>query len=72
MPTDPMRPLSALLGRLQADYPGWYFAVMRCFDGPRLEGYNPQASSGLYAVITADSAELRRELEKAARGETDA
>ena len=58
--------LGALLGKLQADYPGWCFAVRRRFDGSRLEACRAQASTGLYAVITADPAELPRKLDNAA------
>ena len=60
--------LGALLGKLQADYPGWCFAVRHRFDGSRLEACRTQATTGLYAVITADPAELRRELDNAATG----
>ena len=61
-------PLHALVSELQADYPGWCFAVRHRFDGSRLEACRPQATGGLYAVITADPAELRRELDNAAIG----
>ena len=60
--------LHTLLGKLQADYPGWCFTVRHRFDGSRLEACRTQATSGLYAVITADPAELRRELDNAATG----
>ncbi len=60
--------LRALVGELQAEYPGWCFTVRRRFDGSRLEACRAQATSGLYAVITADPAELRRELDNAAAG----
>jgi hypothetical protein len=59
--------LSLMLGRLQTDYPGWCFAVRYHHGRPRLEAYRPQASGGLYAMITADPAELRRELDNAGR-----
>jgi hypothetical protein len=58
-------PLRALVSELQADYPGWCFAVQHRFDGSRLEACRPQATNGLYAIITADPAELRRELDNA-------
>ena len=61
-------PLGALPGKLQADYPGWRFAVRHRSDGSRLEACRTQATTGLYAVITADPAELRRELDNAATG----
>ena len=60
--------LGALLSKLQADYPGWCFAVRHRFDGSRLEACRAQATTGLYAVITADPAELRRELDNATSG----
>ena len=62
--------LHALVSELQADYPGWCFAVRHRFDGSRLEACRTQATSGLYAVITADPAELRQELDNAATGRT--
>jgi hypothetical protein len=55
-------PLYAAIGPLHAEFPGWCFAVRPCRDGPRLEGYRPGCPAGLYAVITADPAEMRREL----------
>jgi hypothetical protein len=58
--------LSLMLSGLERDYPDWCFAIRHRYDGPRLEAYRPQASSGLYAMITADPAELRRELDDAA------
>lgn len=58
-------PLAALLGELHADYPGWCFTVVRCYDELRVEAHRPQAPSGLYAMMTADPAELRRELDNA-------
>jgi len=61
-------PLRALVRELQADYPGWSFAIRHRLDGSRLEACRTQATSGLYAVITADPAELRRELDNAAPG----
>lgn len=54
------------LSRLERDYPGWCFAVRHGYGGPRVEAYRPHADSGLYAVITDDPAELRRELDHAA------
>lgn len=58
--------MSLMLCGLQHDYPGWCFAVRHCYDGPRLGAYRPQVpDSGLYALITADPAEMRRELDNA-------
>lgn len=54
--------LSRAMGSLQVEYPGWCFAIRRGFSGPRVEAYRPHADSGLYAVITDDPAEIRREL----------
>ena len=62
-----MAPLSSVLCGLQADYPEWCFALRRCCDGLRLEAYRPHSSGGLYAMITADPAELRRELDSVPR-----
>jgi hypothetical protein len=56
--------LYAALGPLHAEFPGWCFGIRPCRDGPRLEGYRPSHPAGLYAVITADPAEMRRELGK--------
>jgi hypothetical protein len=58
-------PLRAVVMELRADYPEWCFAVSQRFDGPRLEARRMHSSSGLYALITADPAELRRELDSA-------
>lgn len=58
------RPLYAAIGPLHADFPDWCFCIRPCRDGPRLEGYRPSHPAGLYAVITADPAEMRRELGK--------
>ncbi len=58
-------PLSLTLDGFRRDYPGWIFAIRHRFDGAHLEAYRPQATSGLYAVISADPEELRRELDNA-------
>jgi hypothetical protein len=58
------RALYAALGPLHAEFPGWCFGIRPCRDGPRLEGYRPSHPAGLYAVITADPAEMRQELGK--------
>ncbi len=60
-------PLLLMLSELRADYPGWVFQIQHRYDGPHLEAYRPQATSGLYAVITADLAEMRLELNSATR-----
>lgn len=56
------RPLYAAIGPLHAEFPGWCFGIRPGHDGPRLEGYRSGCPAGLYAVITADPAEMRREL----------
>lgn len=61
-PTDP----HGQLRDLQADYPHWHFAIRPGYGGPRLEAHRPHPTTGLYAVITADPAELRQELDNAA------
>jgi len=60
------RPLHVVVSELEADYPQWRFAVKPGYRGPRLEAHRPHSASGLYALITADPAELRRELDNAA------
>jgi hypothetical protein len=57
--------LSRTLGALQRDYPAWCFSVRYRGDGPHVEAVRPQASAGLVCVITADTTELRRELDYA-------
>jgi len=58
----------ALVSELEADYPQWRFAVRPGYGGPRVEAHRPHAPSGLYALITADPGELRRELDSATPG----
>jgi hypothetical protein len=53
----------ALVSDLEADYPQWCFAIRPGYGGSRVEAYRPHTTSGLYALITADPAELRRELD---------
>jgi hypothetical protein len=62
---DPRR-LYALIPELRAGYPGWSFAVVPGYGGRRLLAYRDGCPPGLYAVITADPGELRRELDAAA------
>ena len=57
--------MHALVSELEADFPQWRFAIRPGYGGPRVEAHRPQATSGLYALITADPAELRRELDNA-------
>jgi hypothetical protein len=55
--------LHAVVSELEADYPQWRFAVRPGYGGQRVEAHRPHSTSGLYALITADTAELRRELD---------
>ena len=57
------RPLHKVVSELEADYPQWRFAIKPGYGGPRLEAHRPHRTGGLYALITADPAELRRELD---------
>jgi hypothetical protein len=66
MPDNAPMDRNGLLCELQADYPQWHFAIRQGYGGPRLEAHRPHPTSGLYAVITADPAELRHELDSAA------
>jgi hypothetical protein len=63
MTIDDQLSLPRIMVRLQHDFPDWHFTVFHRYDGPRLEAYRPHAESGLYALITDDAAELRRELD---------
>ena len=60
-------PLHAVVNELEAAYPQWRFAIRPGYGGPRVEAHRPHCASGLYALITADPAELRRELDGATR-----
>jgi hypothetical protein len=64
----PKQPLHAVVSELEADYPQWRFAIRQGYGGQRVEAHRPQSTSGLYALITADPAELRRELDNATPG----
>jgi len=61
-------PLHVVVSELEADYPQWRFAIRPGYGGPRLEAHRPHSTGGLYALITADPAELRRELDDAPPG----
>lgn len=63
MTVDDQLSLPLTMASMQQDFPDWCFAVFHRYDGPRLEAYRPHADSGLYALITDDAAELRRELD---------
>jgi hypothetical protein len=58
-------PLRALAGELRTSYPGWAIGLTECHDGWRLIAYREGCPAGLYALITDDVAELRRELDNA-------
>jgi hypothetical protein len=64
----PKHPLHAVVSELEADYPQWRFAIRQGYGGPRVEAHRPHSTSGLYALITADPAELRLELDNATSG----
>jgi len=52
------------LERLRAAFPGFAFGICQGWRGPAFEAWrDPHPGDGLYAVITRDAAELRRELE---------
>jgi hypothetical protein len=61
----PVHPLRVAVSELEADYPQWRFAIRQGYGGPRIEAHRPHSATGLYALITADPAELRLELDNA-------
>ena len=56
-------PMRADLDQLRAAFPGFSFGVCRGWRGLVFEAWRDAGASGLYAVITPDACELRRELE---------
>ncbi len=64
----PKHPLRAVVSELEVDYPQWRFAIRQGYGGPRVEAHRPHSTGGLYALITADPAELRLELDSATPG----
>ena len=60
--------MSAELGRLRAAFPDYSFAICRGWRGLTFEAWRDADTGGLYAVITQDAGELRRELEESRDG----
>ena len=56
-------PMRADLDQLRAAFPGFSFGVCRGWRGMVFEAWRDAGAGGLYAVITPDARELRRELE---------
>jgi hypothetical protein len=56
-------PARADLDQLRAAFPDFSVAISRGWRGPVFEAWRDPAAGGLYAVITDDARELRRELE---------
>lgn len=56
-------PMRADLDQLRATFPGFSFGVRRGWRGLAFEAWRDAGAGGLYAVITPDARELRRELE---------
>ena len=50
------------LERLRASFPAYSFAICRGWRGLAFEAWRDPGTGGLYAVITQDAGELRREL----------
>jgi hypothetical protein len=55
--------MQAELVRLQAAFPEFSFGICPGWRGPMFEAWKETGTGGLYAVITQDAQELRRELE---------
>ena len=60
--------MSAELERLRAAFPAYSFAICRGWRGLAFEAWRDPGKGGLYAVITQDAGELRRELEESRDG----
>jgi hypothetical protein len=56
-------PMRADLDQLRAAFPGFSFGVCWGWRGLVFEAWRDAGAGGLYAVITPDARELRRELE---------
>ena len=56
-------PMRADLDQLRAAFPGFSFGICRGWRGLVFEAWRDAGTGGLYAVITPDARELRRELE---------
>jgi hypothetical protein len=62
-PTPPQ--MAAQLARLRAAFPAFSFKIWHGWHGLSFEAWRDPAAGGLYAVITSDVDEMRRELETA-------
>jgi hypothetical protein len=60
--------MRAQLVRLQAAFPEFSFGICAGWRGLTFEAWCDEGTPGLYAVITRDVGELRRELETAREG----
>ena len=60
-------PMRADLEQLRAAFPGFSFGVCQGWRGLAFEAWRDAGAGGLYAVITPDARELRRELEACQR-----
>jgi hypothetical protein len=60
--------MSAELDRLRAAFPAYSFAICQGWRGLAFEAWRDTGTGGLYAVITQDAGELRRELEETRDG----
>lgn len=56
-------PMRADLDQLRGAFPGFSFGICRGWRGMVFEAWRDAGAGGLYAVITPDARELRRELE---------
>jgi len=56
-------PMRADLDQLRAAFPGFSFGICRGWRGMVFEAWRDAGAGGLYAVMTSDARELRRELE---------
>jgi hypothetical protein len=62
-PTTPPQ-IAAQLTRLRAAFPAFSFKICHGWHGWMFEAWRDAAAGGLYAVITSDADEMRRELEQ--------
>jgi len=60
--------MSAELDWLRAAFPAYSFTICRGWRGLAFEAWRDPGTGGLYAVITQDAGELRRELEESRDG----
>src|SRR5208282_726936 len=57
--------MAAQLARLRAAFPAFSFKICHGWHGLMFEAWRDPAAGGLYAMITSDADEMRRELETA-------